>query len=767
VATIKNIRQLKGATVLAERTKKSEELSFARFNLVYGFNGSGKSTLSRVFSTLQKGVRHKHLPDSCTFEIEMTDGKVYACPDQLTGIEKRVCVFNADFVEEHLRWHEGTANPVFTLSAEQGDAVEKLTKLETEKPSTFQKIGAAEKVEAVSQKAFVAYKRERARSISELLRQTGRKYEAGQLADDYKKLAYEENSVLAQEALDAAKATCARIDAPQKLDPVALPVTSAVASIKAAAEMGPKTIGSIAVEGLDAHPTMVRWVKAGHDYHVSNNLSCCLHCGEKISELRVKQLSEAFDDKVTTFIGSLNVEAGNAEKTLEALQLAVTSLPPRERLALQFRAPFTEAEAKLKAKVQDVTSLLTQAAKVLQARASSPTSPINSELPDDASIDACGAQLTLALNDLNAVCDEHNNASDAFNTHQEAARLAIRKHFLAEGAEAYALFEKEQAEAEAEVKQARDVFDKLEADIAALKAKVQQHAPSAAKINELVKAYLGHAELTIASVDKGYELHRHGKLAKGAPSEGEKTAIALCYFLTTLEADARKPKDLIVIVDDPISSLDTKAMHYACAIVLGRLNGVAQLFVLTHNQQCMNEIKKSWKGLARKEPPEARLFFIDVRLPTGEAKRQASLIEMPTLLRELDSEYQFAVQKVLQFEAAGDGHFDHVLMMPNMLRRVLEIFLAFRLPRAGNIKDKLKDIGEAHQKLDKVRLAALERLVQVESHSDSLDDLTGHSSMTIEETRDANAALLELMKEVDPDHLAALRKYCKPEKVAA
>lgn len=30
-------------------------------------------------------------------------------------------------------------------------------------------------------------------------------------------------------------------------------------------------------------------------------------------------------------------------------------------------------------------------------------------------------------------------------------------------------------------------------------------------------------------------------------------AIALCYFLSTLEAEGRQPKNLIVVVDDPIS----------------------------------------------------------------------------------------------------------------------------------------------------------------------------------------------------------------------
>ncbi|EKS29763.1 AAA family ATPase [Afipia felis] len=762
MSIIKNIRQLKGATVLAERTEKCDDLAFSKFNLVYGFNGSGKSTLSRVFSTLQNSARHQHLPEDCTFKVEMTDGKVYSCPDQLAGLEKRVCVFNQDFIEENLRWREGTVNAVFTLSAEQGAAVAELTKLELDKPGIFQRIGAAEKVQVARQKAFALYKRDRARSISELLRQTGRKYEAGQLAEDYSSLAYDKKSVLSQDELDSARATCERVDAPEKLEPVAFPVAEIIASIKASIELGSKTVGSVAVEGLDEHPTMVPWVKSGYDYHLNHDLSSCLFCGGDISVERLKQLGAAFDEKVSAFISRLKTENISVGKVIETLKLAVASLPPAERVALQFRGQFAEAEARLKAEAETASSLLVRAADVLRIRDAAPMSPVAAELPDDSLIDAIGVKLVAAVNDLNAVCDEHNKVSDAFNSHQEEARLAIRKHFLADGSATYKSLERDQSEAEVATEEARQTFANLEADIVGLKAKVQQHAPSADKINELVKAYLGHGELAVVPVEKGYELHRHGKLAKGTPSEGEKTAIALCYFLTTLEADGRKQKDLIVVVDDPISSLDTKAMHYACGVILGRLNKVAQLFVLTHNQHCMNEIKKAWKGLARSAPPIARLLFIDVKLPVGETRRQASIVEMPTLLRELDSEYQFAVQKVLHFEAAGEGHFDYVLMMPNMMRRVLEIFLAFRLPRAGNLKDKLKDIGEAHPELDKVRLVALERLVQVESHSDSLDDLTGHSAMTVEESRDANAALINLMKEVDPPHLVALRKYCNP-----
>ena len=240
--------------------------------------------------------------------------------------------------------------------------------------------------------------------------------------------------------------------------------------------------------------------------------------------------------------------------------------------------------------------------------------------------------------------------------------------------------------------------------------------------------------------------------------------MALCYFLSTLEAEGRKIKDLIVVVDDPISSLDTKAMHYACALIRGRLSPATQLIVLTHNLQCMNEIKKDWRKLAypeeTKKPPTAALMFIDVTIPAGKTARTATLIEMPKYLRAYDSEYHFLCHKVLEFEAKGTEYFEYAYMMPHVIRRVLDVFLAFKVPGSDSMKGKIAALCRANDGLDPVRLVALERLAQGESHSDNLDDLISQSSMTVEESRDANAALLELMRVVDPIHTAAIRKQC-------
>lgn len=250
---------------------------------------------------------------------------------------------------------------------------------------------------------------------------------------------------------------------------------------------------------------------------------------------------------------------------------------------------------------------------------------------------------------------------------------------------------------------------------------------------------------------------------EGLPSEGEKTAIALAYFLSTIESDGRKLNDLIVVIDDPISSLDTKALNYACALVRSRLSKARQLIVLTHNQQCMNEFRKEWKAKTRPadgKDPTATFLFLDVALPEGAKKRVAQITPLSKLLREYDSEYHFLFHHVLRFTDAGEDYSEYAYMMPNVLRRVLDVFLAFKCPGNDGLKGKVQKLCDDHPDLDRTRMTALERLSQVESHSENLDDLISFSTMTLEETRDATQALMAMMAHVDAGHFKALKKIC-------
>lgn len=104
--------------------------------------------------------------------------------------------------------------------------------------------------------------------------------------------------------------------------------------------------------------------------------------------------------------------------------------------------------------------------------------------------------------------------------------------------------------------------------------------------------------------------------------------------------------------------------------------------------------------------------------------------------------------------------YDHLYLMPNAMRKVLDIFLAFKVPGPDGLKSKLDTLVRTRPDFDANRLMALDRLVQLESHAESLDDLVAFSSMTIEESRDASQALIALMQEMDEPHLLRLQQLC-------
>ena len=508
---------------------------------------------------------------------------------------------------------------------------------------------------------------------------------------------------------------------------------------------------------------MVPWLKTGHDYHAAHKLPDCLFCAGELTEERKAKLGEALDDKLSQLMARLR-------KGEDVVAAAIVGLGRNEGWPLASDVNLAQRSAYFDA-IQDMTessksalSLLKEAQRIIEERLAQPTVPVKHTLPAPETVAQTCELFGSRVSGANSLIEQHNGASAYFDKSQEAARLAIRKHFIAEGFSDFNELKEGLTAAQGAAESLQSDMSALQAEIVALTTTVQAHGPAADKITKLVQAYLGHGELTIVPAAEGYELHRHGKIVKGPPSEGEKTAIALCYFLSKLEEDGRSIDNLVVIVDDPISSLDTKAMNYACSLLRSRIENACQVFVLTHNQHCMNEFKKAWKNRAKSKndkPATAALLYLDVTMTEQSNRRCATIIEMPKHLQGYDSEYHFLCSKALEFEAAGEGYSEYWFMMPNVIRRILDVFLGFKAPGSGPISQKLEKLAKTLPDLDLVRIKALERLAQAESHSDSLDDLIAHCSMTIEETRDANAALLELMRQADEGHVAAIRDQCK------
>lgn len=764
-AIVTNLQSMQGMGIFADRSVRSPSLSLRRYNLIYGFNGSGKSTLSRLFASLEAGALHPKLPDGCSFEVTLDDGAKFGCPEKPTGLERRLLVFNADYVEQNLQWAAGHASPVFFIGADQAEAAAELAKIEgqiTEQAATKTN---AEAVEKTADKSFANFKRDRAKIIAARLHLGSRKYEAPALAKDYEAWKTAGITALTDAELKAAEDT-RRLDEPL---PRLAPLEFESASIKKAyqfiTDICAQSLTMVALDEVQRFPDMLLWLKRGQEFHEASGLKDCLFCGNTILSERKALLASAFDSQVDDFVARLVKTAERLETVFSSLEQLEEFVPATETLATELRAGFKDTRDRVAKAVRSVRGHLGNLRDVLAQKRERPATPADmSTVASQADVAEAVESLAQAIDAMNATIAAHNGVVGDFSKHKEDAEVAIRKHFIAECQTDYATYAKDFEDAKANLSAANKELERLTTAADQLRQQIKEHGPAAGAINKLIASYLGHHELTVHPVEQGYQLRRHGRPIKGVPSEGEKTAIAISYFLSSIEAEGRKLKDTIVVVDDPVSSLDTKALNYACALVRNRLNGAGQLFVLTHNLQCMNEFRKAWKGRARPadgKDPTAMFLFIDTAMPEGQDRRSSNIVEMSKLLREYDSEYHFLFSHILRFTENPNVYDDHGYMIPNVLRRVLDVFLAFKCPGSSGLTGQLAKLCTDYPGLDRDRLAALERLAQVESHSDNLDDLLSFSSMTLEETRAAACVLLEMMDHVDGKHLAGLKRLCR------
>ncbi|OFW34439.1 MAG: hypothetical protein A3J28_02300 [Acidobacteria bacterium RIFCSPLOWO2_12_FULL_60_22] len=758
---IRCVSSLKGLGVFRDYTPTADVPDLQQHNLIYGFNGSGKTTLSRVFASLEAGAVRSELPDGGQFEVKLTNGTVIETTSALDALKGRLLVFNVDFIEDNLRWKDGTVNPVFYLGKAQAELLEKLEKTEAAISALALQRTEAANDHSRKGNAFAGHKTDAARLIAEQLG-LGRRYDATNLTADYNQASYDDNLKLSDAERQQLRAIINQDVPLPKRDLFATPSFGLATLVFNVRQLLDMTLGAVALEELRQHESMLKWVKEGVDYHHEHDLSSCLFCGNELTAERMAALRQAIDDKFEQLTGNIAATKQKAEQLRDRVGSMKSALPSVNDISRDLQPNFTTAADNLRMSLTRGAEIAAAVLPLLEKKAAAPNIRVDPRdlptEPDAAQWDAAARQ---HVSDLNAVIEAHNRSQDEFSQTQEAARKKLQEHFLADRQTDYRTLK-------ADVTAAKSALDELEVRYQALTPKAEQlrqdmrqHGPAAEMINGMIHSYLGHKELQIATLDTGYEIRRNGNPVSGSLSESEKTAIALCYFLSTLEAEGRQLKNLIVVVDDPISSLDTKALHYAFSLISGALEGAGQLIILTHNIHFMNEVKKWLKDKVKKEPPTATLLFLDVVQDASADIRTSSLKKMPRVIREYDSEYQYLFHLVLRLKQSPEGQTDYFYLMPNALRKVLEIFLAFKLPGSAGLKNKLDNIANSGYGLDPARICALDRLVQLESHADNLDDLVTFSSMTIEETKGAADALLTLMETVDKPHYDQLCRICR------
>lgn len=152
--------------------------------------------------------------------------------------------------------------------------------------------------------------------------------------------------------------------------------------------------------------------------------------------------------------------------------------------------------------------------------------------------------------------------------------------------------------------------------------------------------------------------------AKECLSEGDKSTIALAFFLSKLDIDPNK-HNKILIFDDPLSSLDTNRRAYTIGIIKSLFLQLKQVIVLSHNEFFLHEVGKDI-GSAQKCTLRITENFV----------AKASKIEVCDLDELVKIDYFKHIERLEAFRISPDINLkDSVL---GWLRNVLEAHLRFK-----------------------------------------------------------------------------------------
>lgn len=194
----------------------------------------------------------------------------------------------------------------------------------------------------------------------------------------------------------------------------------------------------------------------------------------------------------------------------------------------------------------------------------------------------------------------------------------------------------------------------------------------------------------------GYKLTIDGKDISFAPnqpfnakeclSEGDKSTIALAFFLSKLDIDPNR-QDKILIFDDPLSSIDTNRRTYTIGIIRALFHQMKQVVVLSHNEYFLHEIGKDF-GSAVKNT---------LRITENFAAK-ASVIEECDLDSLVKNDYFKHIEALEAFRVTPDHSIKDIVL--GWLRNVLEAHLRFKFYKEIRLMTGQKTFGRLISFLD-------------------------------------------------------------------
>jgi len=738
-----NIQKLRNFGIFDQYDRPTGMQDFCDRNIIYGWNYSGKTTLSRLLHLLHQKAIPPEL-SGCSFTICEDNGGTIT-HENLAECTLPVRVFNADFVSESLNWNGGAFRPILLLGEDAIDAQQKIEHFERVMARCANSASARRREAQSIDDRLSEAKTAAAKQVKTTLALV-EAFTAIHLDKQIKEVAVldNQNHVLSSDRLasDLSLANASEKDRLPVVSEIAFSSNAAAVQARAAVLLSQRPPSSEVLEILKQEPPLAAWVSDGLALH--RETDTCAFCLNPLTEDRRRALEGHFSREMADHKVALQ------EVLVQLNELAFD--PPQVResdLNVQFRARLSPILAVIHDAATRYTTWIDHISRLVSEKVADQFAVFEELETPDGYVNA----LASAIADLNELIRDSNALTRNFSVEKAAAVQRLKYHYAYQFTVDFKTDEVTAKKASRLVQASRfeKAREQAETRLNEQRARINRAQNGREKINERIGSLLNSKAIQIDVVAENgadhFVLKRHGRIARNL-SEGEKTAIAFAFFLTKL-LEEPKLQDVIVFIDDPISSLDSNHIFQVYSILKtsffkrtanskDHATACKQLFVSTHNFEFFS--------LLRDLPGEARYFMTKRISPT-----RSTLVNLPPAVSQYPSEYHYLFHLLHSFyEAIDKSDAEHLLALPNAARRFLELYTYAKLP----LGRKSKVEARATQLFGAEKANRILKILHHFSHLESVERLMTNTN-AVADIEGAVSQLMECIKE-DKEHYSAL-----------
>lgn len=711
---------------------------FKKFNLIYGWNGSGKTTLSTLFRHLETRAPLTE----CSVTVSINNHDVHGAA--FDTVTEPIRVFNRDFIAENVFTPTREVAPIHVIGKANIDKQKRIDHLKISLRDALAAEVAARAAHVQAVKAEDNFCIAQAKVIKDCLGGGGNRF------SNYNKANFRKKAEALQKAGKVATAKVTDDEKAALLSQIRGSPKPTLAEIAyslpdlpplgdTASSLLRRTVLTATLESLRDAPAIAAWVRQGLGLHRAQAAKTCLFCTQSLPGTRLRDLEKHFSDEFER----LQAEIDTFIAHLQSLVTAAESFtaPSKAELYDDIADEYNRAVTACRAVLKKVTAYISGLMESLRRKKASPFQAMELGVISP-SID------TSQLDQLRDTIAKHNKVTVDFAARVEAAQARLEDSYVAEAYDEYAKLVQDCQTAKEQLDQAVSDSQSHASEIQTIEREIISHQEPAEQLNKDLRAYLGHDELQLRVCKTGYQITRKGQIASDL-SEGERTAIAVLYFLRSLKDRSFDAHYGVVVLDDPVSSLDANALFNAFGFIKAHTQDVGQLFVLTHNFALFRAVREWLNNLRGPLKNEKQMYMLECgSCPDG---RCACLREIDPLLREYESEYHYLFAYIYRItQQPGACNLAAYLPAPSIARRVLETFLAFRVPGKATLHGRMSAVA-----YDEAKRARIYRFVQTHAHRDAIGD-TEDDLTILSETKSVLAEIIEFMRTADADHCRQL-----------